>query len=71
MCWQTTARHLDAGWDNDLLKIELQDLDAEGFDLSLTVFDIGEIAALSLDATEGLTDPDAVPDAPDRSRRGA
>ena len=47
-----------------LLKIELQDLDAAGFDLSLTGFDIGEIAALTLDATEGLTDPDAVPDAP-------
>ena len=55
---------LDAGWDNDLLKIELQDLEAEGFDLSLTGFDIGEIAALTLDETEGLTDPDDVPDAP-------
>jgi len=55
---------LDAGWDNDLLKIELQDLDAAGFDLTLTGFDLGEIAALTLDATEGLTDPDAVPDAP-------
>ena len=55
---------LDAGWDNDLLKIELQDLDASGFDLTLTGFDIGEIAALTLDTTEGLTDPDAVPDAP-------
>jgi hypothetical protein len=37
---------LDAGWDNDLLKIELQDLDAEGFDLSLTGFDVGEMAAM-------------------------
>ena len=37
---------LDAGWDNDLLKIELQDLAAEGFDLSLTGFDIGEMTAL-------------------------
>ena len=55
---------LDAGWDNDLLKIELQDLGAAGFDLTLTGFDVGEIAALTLDATEGLTDPDAVPDAP-------
>jgi DNA modification methylase len=55
---------LDAGWDNDLLKIELQNLEAEGFDLSLTGFDVDEIAALTLDATEGLTDPDAVPDAP-------
>jgi DNA modification methylase len=55
---------LDAGWDNDLLKIELQDLEAAGFDLTLTGFDLGEVAALTLDATEGLTDPDAVPDAP-------
>ena len=55
---------LDAGWDNDLLKIELQDLDAADFDLTLTGFDIGEIEALTLDETEGLTDPDAVPDAP-------
>ena len=31
---------LDAGWDADLLRIELGDLDAEGFDLSLTGFDL-------------------------------
>lgn len=37
---------LDAGWDNDMLRIELQDLDAEGFDLSLTGFDMGEMTAL-------------------------
>jgi ParB-like chromosome segregation protein Spo0J len=37
---------LDAGWDNDLLKIELQDLDGEGFDLSLTGFEIEEVAQL-------------------------
>lgn len=37
---------LDAGWDNDLLKIELQDLDSEGFDLTLTGFEIGELTAL-------------------------
>lgn len=35
-----------ADWDNDLLKIELQDLDAQGFDLTLTGFDVGEMAAL-------------------------
>jgi DNA modification methylase len=55
---------LDAGWDNDLLRIELQDLGDAGFDLALTGFDLSEIAALTLDETEGLTDPDAVPDAP-------
>jgi len=34
---------LDAGWDDELLRIELGDLDAEGFDLSLTGFDLGEL----------------------------
>jgi len=53
-----------AEWDVELLKLEFADLEAEGFDLSLTGFDLGEIAALTLDETEGLTDPDAVPDAP-------
>jgi ParB-like chromosome segregation protein Spo0J len=37
---------LDAGWDNELLKVELQDLDAQGFDLTLTGFEFGEMAAL-------------------------
>lgn len=37
---------LDAGWDNEMLKIELQDLEADGFDLSITGFDIGELTAL-------------------------
>ena len=37
---------LDAGWDDEMLKIELGDLDAEGFDLSLTGFEIEEVAQL-------------------------
>lgn len=56
---------LDAGWDNDLLKIELTDLQADGFDLALTGFEVGEIEGfLADDPNEGLTDPDAVPDVP-------
>lgn len=55
---------LDAGWDNEMLKVELQDLDAMDFDLSLTGFDAGEISDFLADPTEGLTDEDAVPDAP-------
>jgi len=47
---------LDAGWDNDLLKIELQDLEAEGFDLSLTGFDLGELTVLFDD----LPDPETL-----------
>ncbi len=37
---------LDAGWDNEMLKIELKDLDSEGFDLTLTGFELGEMATL-------------------------
>jgi ParB-like chromosome segregation protein Spo0J len=46
----------NAGWDMDLLKVELQDLDSEGFDLSLIGFDDGMLMNLSLLTEEGLTD---------------
>ena len=37
---------LNAGWDNELLALELSALDGLGFDLELTGFDLGEIADL-------------------------
>ena len=56
---------LDAGWDNDLLKVELGDLGEAGFDLSLTGFEIDEIESLLAPEPEpGLTDPDATPEPP-------
>jgi ParB-like chromosome segregation protein Spo0J len=36
---------LDAGWDNELLRIELRDIEGLGFDLALTGFDMGEMTA--------------------------
>jgi DNA modification methylase len=55
---------LSAGWDDDLLRIELGELRDDGFDLALTGFDIGEIEALfALD--RGFTDPDEVPPKPE------
>ena len=56
---------LDAGWDNEMLKVELTDLQGEGFNLELTGFNLDEIAGFLADPTEGLTDEDAVPEAPD------
>ena len=53
-----------AEWDIDFLKLELQDLDELGFDLSLTGFDADEIANFLADPAEGLTDDDAVPEVP-------
>jgi hypothetical protein len=56
---------LSAGCDEDMLRLELGDLRDEGFDLGLTGFDLDEIGHLLIDATEGLTDPDQVPEVPE------
>ncbi len=59
---------LNAGWDRDLLALELGDLDALGFDLSLTGFGDDELAGLLNLGNPGLTDPDDVPEVqPSRS----
>jgi len=61
---------LNAGWDNAMLTIELQDLEDEGFDLTLIGFDDKELDALLnvIEGTDGLTDEDAVPDVPDKPK---
>ena len=58
-----------AGWDDDLLRLELLDLQLEEFDLGVIGFSDEELRDLLADPDEvspGLTDEDAVPDAPDR-----
>jgi DNA modification methylase len=55
---------LNAGWDVDLLKVEVGDLDAEGFNLDLIGFDDKLLADLLAEPSEGLTDQDEVPEAP-------
>jgi DNA modification methylase len=55
-----------AEWDMDLLPIELKDLQQAEYDLSLLGFDETELAKmLDGDVSEGLTDPDSVPEPPD------
>lgn len=49
---------LDAGWDNEMLRIELQELDADGFDLSLTGFTVDEIQGLQFDDDAEAEMPD-------------
>jgi len=57
---------LNAGWDDEMLAVELTDLEDMGFDLDLTGFSTDEIEALLAPVgTEGLTDEDAVPDVPE------
>jgi len=57
---------LNAGWDDQLLALEFDDLKDAGYDLGLTGFSLDEINALTpVEVEEGLTDEDAVPDVPD------
>jgi DNA modification methylase len=66
---------LSAGWDEDLLRMELGALEIEGFDLQLVGFSENELAEILQDANgvvTGNTDEDAVPEVPQTpvSRRG-
>ena len=58
----------NAAWDDDLLRVELEALQDEGFDLDLTGFDadaLAELLAGDEPDNEGQTDEDAVPDVGD------
>ena len=57
---------LNAGWDDEMLRVEFMELQEMGFDLELTGFLLDEIAGLQVqELEEGLTDEDAVPDVPE------
>jgi DNA modification methylase len=58
---------LNAGWDNEMLALELGEIGDLGFDLDLTGFSAEEIAALMpVEVVPGLTDEDAVPEVPEQ-----
>lgn len=59
---------LNSGWDEELLKVELQALDEIDFDLSVIGFDEDELSSYLDDneLTEGLTDEDDVPEPPEK-----
>ena len=57
---------LNAGWDEDMLRLELADLKAADFDLGLLGFNADELVDLLADDEDdqgGLTDPDDAPEA--------
>lgn len=56
---------LNAGWDLDSLKVEIDRLTELDFDVDLLGFDNDFLASLLNEPTEGLTDEDAVPDTPE------
>ena len=65
---------LDAGWDDELLSVEMQELQELGFDLGLTGFDESEIADLfdinSDEAKQDDFDVDAELEKPCKSKTG-
>lgn len=57
---------LNAGWDNEILKIEIEALKEVGFDIDLLGFDEKELGLLlECEQVQGLTDEDAAPAVPD------
>jgi DNA modification methylase len=52
---------VNAGWDAELLREQLEALQEEHFDLSLVGFSEQELEAMLATMSEGLTDPDDVP----------
>jgi DNA modification methylase len=52
---------LNAGWDLEMLQLELKDLSALGADLKVLGFSKGELAKALTPADRGLTDEDAIP----------
>jgi DNA modification methylase len=56
---------MNAGWDTTLLSLELADLKEQGFEMDVLGFDPKELdKLLEPEQVDGLTDEDAVPEAP-------
>jgi DNA modification methylase len=61
------ALALNAGWDDELLRLELADLSPLGFDLGLIGFGEGELERLLAGSKEGLTEDDEAPPLPEEA----
>ncbi|HTI81761.1 MAG TPA: site-specific DNA-methyltransferase [Acetobacteraceae bacterium] len=55
---------MTAGWDADLLRIELGELKTMSFDLAVTGFSLGELDQIFAQPRAGHGDPDDLPDPP-------
>lgn len=58
---------LNAGWDDEMLKLEIKDLELAEFDISLLGFDAEELENIldESETTEGLTEDDEAPEPPE------
>lgn len=59
---------LNAGWDDEMLSLEISDLKNAGYDLRFTGFTQDEINQLGDEPKEGLTDEDAIPEVKDEPK---
>lgn len=62
---------LNAGWDDELLALEIAELKDEDFDIDLLGFTQDELNAIAekvAEEVEGLTDEDAVPEVPEEPK---
>ena len=60
---------LNAGWDMEMLRVELEGLRRSDFDLEVIGFDINELAEVFRDfdfLVAGLTDEDSAPEPPEK-----
>ena len=55
---------LNAGWNDEMLALEIAELQDGDFDVSLLGFTDEELASILCETTEGETDPDEVPEPP-------
>ena len=62
-----------ADWDLEILPIELNELREGGFDMDVLAFDeeeLGKLLSSAQGVSEGLTDPDSIPEPPDEATTG-
>lgn len=62
---------LNAGWDDELLALEIKDLQDSDFNVSLLGFEDDELAKIMdaiVEEVEGLTDEDATPEVPEEPK---
>ncbi len=60
---------LNSGWDDEMLRIEFDELKADGFDIELTGFSLDEVDEFEFDGDpiDGISDDDEIPECNDKS----
>lgn len=56
---------LNAEWDDDMLRLEIGELQGDGYEIGLIGFSDSDLAKILATGDRGLTDPDVVPEPPE------